>query len=174
MNKTTETQSGLSKFNKYLALFAGVSAFVIMFITVYEVIVRYFFNRPTGWGYETTGYLLLIATFAAASYTLEKGGHIKIDVVTMNLKPKPKRWLAIIVDVLGIAFISLWLWKSTALAIDSFVLDFKSVSTMAVTLWPFYVMIPLGLLLLLIQYIVLLVHDIKNKEVEASSPVEEK
>jgi C4-dicarboxylate transporter, DctQ subunit len=173
MNKTAQTQGGLSKINKYLALTAGVSVFLIMFITVYEVIVRYLFNAPTMWTFEVTGYLLLIATFLAASYTLEQGGHVNIDLVSMNLKPVPRRWLSIIVDVLGIAFISLWLWKSTALAMDSFILDFKSMSMLQVTLWPFYVLIPLGLLLLLIQYIVLLVHNIKNKAVAASNPTEE-
>jgi TRAP-type C4-dicarboxylate transport system permease small subunit len=165
MNTESSIQSSLSKLNKTLAYIAGIGFFLIMFITVYEVIGRYFFKSPTMWTFETTGYILIVSAFLSASYTLETGGHISIDLVPMYLKPGPKKVLAVIADILGIIFVSLWLWKSTALTINCFTLNWVSRTQMEVPLWPFYAIVPLGLLLLLIQYIVMLVRTITRNDI---------
>ena len=173
MDNIARIQIPLSKFNRLCASITGTGFFIILFLTVYEVIARYLFESPTMWTLEITGYVLLIACFLSAAYTLETGGHISIDLVSMNLRPKPKRILAIIVDILGIIFVALWLWKSTVLAIDSYNLHWISRTMMGVTLWPFYVVIPLCLLLMLFQYIVLLAQAITGGVAVKATQAEE-
>jgi len=64
---------------------------VPMTLTVaYEVLVRYAFNAPTTWAYDTT-YMLYGAQFMlAAAYTLLKGGHIRTDVFYERWSPRTR------------------------------------------------------------------------------------
>ena len=61
-----------------------LAGWLIVPITVavmYEVVARFAFNAPTRWSYEA-GYMLYGAQFMlAAAYTLQKGGHIRTDVL---------------------------------------------------------------------------------------------
>lgn len=166
-------QPALSKFNKICASISGIGFLIIIFLTVYEVVVRYAFKMPTAWTLEISSYILLSATFLSAAYTLETGGHIKIDLIPTLLKPQPRKILAIVVDVLGIVFVSLWLWKSAALAWDSFNLHWVSRTRLGVTLWPFYAVIPFGLLILILQYILLLARAIAGILPDTANKVEE-
>ncbi|MFA5399772.1 MAG: TRAP transporter small permease subunit [Dehalococcoidia bacterium] len=166
-------QPALSKFNRFCASISGIGFLIIIFLTVYEVVVRYAFRMPTAWTLEISSYMLLTATFLSASYTLETGGHIKIDLIPTLLKPKPRKILAIIVNILGILFVTLWLWKSAVLAWDSFSLYWVSRTRLEVTLWPFYAVIPFGLFFLLFQYVILLVREIAGILPAPANNVEE-
>jgi TRAP-type C4-dicarboxylate transport system permease small subunit len=166
-------QPALSKFNKICASISGIGFLIIIFLTVYEVVVRYALKAPTAWTLEISSYILLTATFLSAAYTLETGGHIKIDLIPTLLKPQPRKILAIVVDVLGIVFVALWLWKSAVLAWDSYSLHWVSRTRLEVTLWPFYAVIPFGLFFLLFQYILLLANAIAGILPDTATKVEE-
>ena len=68
----------------------------IVCLGVFEVIMRYVFNRPTQWGYE----MLLMS--GAAMYALSWGyiqqqrSHVRIDIVFNHLSPKAQRHVEII------------------------------------------------------------------------------
>jgi len=166
-------QPALSKFNRICASISGIGFLIIIFLTVFEVVLRYALKTPTAWTLEISSYILLSATFLSAAYTLETGGHIKIDLIPTLLKPKPRVILAIIVDVLGIVFVALWLWKSAALAWDSYSLHWVSRTRLEVTLWPLYAVIPFGLFFLLFQYIMLLARAIAGILPDTANKAEE-
>jgi TRAP-type mannitol/chloroaromatic compound transport system permease small subunit len=65
----------------------------------WEVIARYVFRAPTPWTYEL-GWMLYGAQFMlAAAYTLQKGGHIRTDVLYERWSPRTRA----IVDATGYA-----------------------------------------------------------------------
>ena len=173
MINMVKIQPALSKFNRICASISGIGFLIIIFLTVYEVVVRYALKAPTAWTLEISSYILLSATFLSAAYTLETGGHISIDLIPTLLKPQPRKILAIIVDVLGIVFVALWLWKSAVLAWDSYSLHWVSRTRLEVTLWPFYAVIPFGLFFLLVQYIMLLARAIAGILPDTVNNVEE-
>jgi len=166
-------QPALSKFNRVCASISGIGFLIIIFLTVYEVVVRYALRAPTAWTLEISAYILLTATFLSAAYTLETGGHIKIDLIPTLLKPRPRKILAIIVYILGILFVALWLWKSAVLAWDSYSLHWVSRTRLEVTLWPFYTVIPFGLFFLLFQYVMLLANAIAGILPDTANKAEE-
>lgn len=64
---------------------ASVGIFVLVLVVVYEVIVRYFLNRPTSWSAEVAGYLLIFCSLLAVTYTLWQGHHVRIELVYRRL-----------------------------------------------------------------------------------------
>lgn len=69
----------------------------------YEVIGRYVFNAPTFWAYEL-GYMIMGVHFLLGSaYTLQRGGHVRVDLLYAHLSARKKAW----VDLLGYTLLAL-------------------------------------------------------------------
>ena len=87
--------------NNLLAFIAGVIIIFTMAAVTYEVIMRYFLNRPTLWVVEVSGYSLLFITFLGAAWVLRRGGHVRIDLLTNRLKPRNQIRLNIITSIMA-------------------------------------------------------------------------
>lgn len=85
----------------------------LIFASVYEVISRYVFGRPTIWAYEV-GYMAMGASFLlAAAYTLRDDRHVRIDVIAERLPVKLRAAL----DLAGylILFLPVGIWLTWGL-----------------------------------------------------------
>jgi TRAP-type mannitol/chloroaromatic compound transport system permease small subunit len=60
-------------------LFALVQIFLVVTIT-YEVVVRYFFNAPTVWVFESSAMANGASFMLACGYALSKGAHVRTDI----------------------------------------------------------------------------------------------
>jgi TRAP-type C4-dicarboxylate transport system permease small subunit len=144
-------QNILSRINKIAAITSGILVVIIMLMTVVEVVGRYAFNSPTSWSIELSGYLLLISVFLAASYTLEKRGHVQVDVFIDMLPKKTRFAIAVITAILAIVFSILLLWQTSKLTFDAFSLGWVSNTVLKIVLYPFYLAMPVGCALLIAQ-----------------------
>jgi len=70
--------------------------FLVVQIT-YEVAMRYVFNAPTVWGYETSEMVGCTIFVFAFSYALKTHAHVRIDIIHGYLPTRGKT----IIDVLG-------------------------------------------------------------------------
>ena len=144
-------------FERVSIALAGVAAGIVIYTVLtidYEVVMRYFFRRPTTWVIDFTEYALLYIVFLASAWVLREEGHVKIDILLVILSPKLQRTLNTITSVIAavaccvlFAF-SLWvtwgafaggeiLWKSTI-----------------IPKWPIYIIMPIGSLLLTVQFLI--------------------
>ena len=71
-------------------------ALIMISLSAFEVIMRYVFNKPTYWGYETL--IMLGASMYSLSwaYVHNQGGHIRVDVIYSYLPPKGKTIVEIV------------------------------------------------------------------------------
>ncbi len=63
--------------------------FIGVVITVYEVFLRYIFDRPTIWVHETTLFFVGTAMLYGGSYCMANNGHIKVSFIRDAM---PKTW----------------------------------------------------------------------------------
>ncbi len=153
-NLATKMRSILSGINKTMAYIGVIPFCLIMLITVYEVVVRFVFNAPTIWTLEISQYFMLIAICLVPAYTLEKDGHIKVDFVVNSLSPR-KKWIAnILSSFLSIIFFAVLAWKSSQLTWSTFTFGEKSMTMLAIPLFPIYIFMAIGTFFLLLQGIV--------------------
>ncbi len=119
----------------------------------YEVIMRYVFDKPTLWGYETSmmiGGSIYVLAFA---YATLKGDHVRIDVFYRKLSPRGKA----LTDVIGslICFfplIILLTWFSITAAMKAWRIHETSIeSTWYPPLAPFRTVVAVGFVLLTLQ-----------------------
>jgi TRAP-type mannitol/chloroaromatic compound transport system permease small subunit len=78
----------------------------------WEVVARYVFGAPTIWAYELAFMLTGAGWMLGMAYTLAKGAHIRIDVVSAWFPPRVK---AAIDVVLYLALLPLIVWIVIAL-----------------------------------------------------------
>jgi C4-dicarboxylate transporter DctQ subunit len=137
----------ISRASRVAALLSGLATLVLAVMISFDVLMRYFFNRPQLIVDEVGPYLLLVVIFGAAAQTFRVGGHVRVDLVTAYV-PRPARaWLRVVNLTLGIAFLAVVIWVTTQSALTAF--RYGRVS--AVLLYPLWMpmlLIPAGLLLM--------------------------
>ena len=122
----------LSRLARALGEWMAPLFLVAVVISVYEVVLRYAFNAPTLWVHETTVLLSAACFLVSGLYTLERGEHIRITVISERLPA----WAQAAADWLGFFLALLFLgglawggakagwealsnWQTTATALDS-------------------------------------------------------
>ena len=132
---------------------AGLILVFIMLSVCLEVILRYFLNRPQVWVTEVTEVLLLYITFLGTTWLLRQEGHVKVDILLNRLKPR-------ILALLGIFSSAIGILVSITLTVSGFKLTWDYVqrgiytpTAMEIPVWIIIVVIPVGSLMLLVQFI---------------------
>lgn len=143
--------------------------YALVLIVVFEVIMRYVFNDPTIWGYETAIMVGGTIYVMAWSYTHSRHRHVRVDIVYAHLSLRAKAG----VDAIGTLFFLLPLmiiltYTSGKWALRAWEINEKSIETY----WyppfaPFRTIILIGFCLFTLQTIVQLIRDfhfvIRNK-----------
>jgi TRAP-type C4-dicarboxylate transport system permease small subunit len=141
----------LTQISGYIAALSILAATLII---VHQVVVRYVFKIPTIWQVETAIYLLIAATFLGAPYGLKENAHINIDMLIIYLPSAVRRKLDIATSVIAMAFCFFLAYRGGVMWWEAFEGGWRSSSLLSVPLVYPYVLIPIGMFLTGLQYIV--------------------
>ena len=141
----------------FLSRAAGVLASVLIGLAVFVicemVIVRYFMNVPTIWQIDVVTYSVVAATFVGSAYVLMTRGHVNVEILPLYLAPRARFWLALFTIVLSLAFcLVLWI-LCTQYWYQAYTEGWLSNTVWRARLWIPYLSLPIGLGLLVLQYI---------------------
>jgi len=94
-------EAAVEKANLILGYASGLGVLLMGLMLFYEVVCRYFFRSPTIWAQEMSVYLFMWTMLAGAAYTLEKGKHVRIDLIIEHLSVRTQHILEMITSVAG-------------------------------------------------------------------------
>ncbi|MFH1124771.1 MAG: TRAP transporter small permease [Pseudomonadota bacterium] len=149
-----------------LATVAGVLILLIALFVSYSVTIRYMHMNPPIWILQCTEYALLWITFLAAAWLLRKDGHVRIDTLVIRLSPRIQRFLEILTSVLGFLVCSVIVWFGATKTYDLYARGVMDVKGVTLPEYPLFVIIPLGGLMLLIQFARNLVKSLKPPDMK--------
>ena len=144
----------------------GIAAYVfptMVLVTVYEVIFRYVFKRPTAWAFEMSLFICGGTSLIGGAYCLLHKAHIRIDVIWNRFS---SRWKAILDLVtftpffLFILVLVLWGWEAAWTALQP--PQEISLTPWAPVMWPIKITIPIGAFLILLQAIAKFIRDLRT------------
>lgn len=135
---------GAGRFSMYFLL-------VLMAAIVIEVISRYFLNRPTLWSLDLNEFTMLFISVMSGGYTLILGGHVNVDSLYGRFKPRVQAIISLITWSLGLMFLLILLWKSWEMFARSLEIREHSSSVLAPPLYPFKLIVPVGVFIILLQ-----------------------
>lgn len=132
---------------------AWLTALPLVFVVVYEVIRRYFFNDPTVWAFDIS-YMLYGSLFMlGAAYTLLHQGHIRTDMFYNRWSPRVQglvdSLLYLLIFFPGLLFFLLAGWEKTVHSWS--IAETSELSPWRPIIYPFRAVIPVAAGLLLLQ-----------------------
>jgi len=131
-------------------------AYVLTATVLVEVMMRYLFNHPTMWAFDTVMMMNAVLFLGGAAYVTLHKRHIKVDVLFNNF---PYRVQIIIELIFYIAFffplVLTMVWFGTKAAYLSYTFgEISNTSTWGEKIWYWKGIIPAAFFLLLLQGIV--------------------
>ncbi|AXK81474.1 TRAP transporter small permease [Pseudolabrys taiwanensis] len=118
------------------------------------VIERYIFNLTTIWQIDAVTYLTIAATFISSPYVLMTRGHVNVDILPLHLKPRARYVLALVTSFIALAFCVTLFVLCAAYWYEAYSERWLSNTVWRARLWIPLLSMPVGLFLLVLQYIV--------------------
>jgi TRAP-type C4-dicarboxylate transport system permease small subunit len=141
----------------FLSRVAGVIAALLIALAVIVicdmVIERYIFNLTTIWQIDVVTYCIMAATFVGSAYVLMTRGHVNVDVLPLHVGPRARYWLAVITVLAALAFCVVLFVLCTLYWHEAWSKNWRSDTVWRARLWIPYLAMPVGLGLLVLQYI---------------------
>jgi C4-dicarboxylate transporter, DctQ subunit len=141
---------------------SAVLILVSMLVVCYGVALRYVFGASTVWQLELSTYFLMFAAFVGGAYGLKHGDHVNLSLIVDRLPGKTRLYVQLVASVMGLLFVAV-------VAVIGYVLWWETTQSgrTSGTAWnvpltyPYFI-VPLGMTLIALQYLVIVVHIIQQ------------
>ena len=141
----------------FLSRVAGVFAAFLIFVAVLVicdmVVERYILGRTTIWQIDVVTYCIVGATFIGSAYVLMTRGHVNVDILPLHVSPRSRFWLALFTNLLALAFCIVIFVLCTVYWYEAYSQRWLSNTVWRARLWIPYLSMPVGLGLLVLQYL---------------------
>jgi len=142
---------------KFLSRVAGVTASFFIaaaVLVICDIVVeRYILNLTTIWQLDVVTYSIVAATFVGSSYVLMTRGHVNVEILPLYIPPRARYWLALCTGVLGLIFCIVLFVLCTQFWYEAWSEGWRSNTVWRARLWIPYLSMPVGLGLLVLQYV---------------------
>ncbi|GJE26843.1 TRAP transporter small permease [Methylobacterium organophilum] len=141
------------RLNHAILVCGGLALVGACLVLSYSVLIRYVLHEPTEWQDETAVFLIVGATFLSAAGVQAKRGHVAIEALTGLLPAAANRIRLLLVDLVSLAFVAFFAWKSWSLFHEAWVDGQISQSTWGPPLFIPYLLMAAGMTLLGLQFV---------------------
>lgn len=145
----------------------AVSVPVMVFIMMYQVILRYVFSNSNAWSEELTRYLFIFNVMFAAAIAVRRNSHLQIDILINLFSHKVKAVFTVIATIVGIVFLGM-LFKY---CLDLCVQAARNISPgVGISMAVPYAAMPIGIVFMIltsIEVVLKNIAELTNKEVNS-------
>jgi TRAP-type mannitol/chloroaromatic compound transport system permease small subunit len=133
----------------------ALAIFLMIGIVCYEIIARYFFNAPTRWVHDASGWLQVAYVFLGGAFALQRGYFVRVDLFYARMSARTQAWVDVTLSTTLFAlFATVMIWKGLGLAMSSYNMgEISSTGTWQGPVWPAKFMVPIGVALLSLAWI---------------------
>ncbi|MXN65818.1 TRAP transporter small permease subunit [Stappia sp. GBMRC 2046] len=142
--------TALSRLGGVFAILLTASAALVV---TQMVFMRYVLNASTVWQTEYVIYALVAATFIGSPYVLLEKGHVNVDLLQTGAPENVKRTMKLLSGLVGIAFCALLAYSGWMYFHEAWEGGWRTETVWAIPLWIPLLPLPLGIGLLVLQYI---------------------
>lgn len=161
----------VDRLSEFVGRTVSICILGMMVVLVIEVIMRYFFKRPTLWAYDTSIFMFGYCGILAGAYTLKHNAHINVDVIYAKFSLRTRSILDVFTGLLFFYFMILMIiycWSPAIIAIEG---GHRGNTMWAPPIGHYRMLIVVGAVLLLLQglanWLRALYTAITGKELEA-------
>ena len=157
MNLLLKIASLIDAFNRRVGQLMFLLVLIMILVGVYNATVRYLggflgSNLSSNAYLELQWYMFGAIFMLGAAYTLQKDGHVRVDVLQSRLTPRAKAWIDLVgILVFMIPFCIMVFWLSLPWVINSWHLLEISSDPGGLPRYPIKTVVPVAFFLLLLQ-----------------------
>lgn len=159
----------INALDRVCVFLAVLSGLIIVFVTLsigYAIL-----SRATGlpgavWVVQFNEYALLWMTFLGTAWLLARKKHIAVHIVIQRLGEKGKRVVSVVHALMGMALCGLFCWFTAFTAIEKIRRNVIDVQAVDIPIGYVLIVIPLGFLLLFLQFLRNLVEALRAARIE--------
>lgn len=135
-------------------LLGEIAVLILLLMVFYTVVMRYFFNNPPIWTEEIGCYLFIFIIWISVGSVLKEDRHITFDLAFEYISPNKQIWFRIVTSFVGLLFCAILAWYSAKYTFFQYQFNLQSSTLLSVPLWIPYLIIPLGTILISMQFLV--------------------
>jgi len=162
INKESKADLKINTVNQWAGSFSGLMLVIMSLITVYDVFMRYFLNKPTGWVLEYSVYLFIWFGFLSIGYAQQKGRHITVDILTHKFPIKTACYWGILGNVLAFFTVAALVYYGFEGVMASHSSGEFAPTITETPLWIPRMVVPVGGLLLGLQLVIDIIKSVKE------------
>lgn len=144
---------GASGVSRWSAIGSGLMMVAIMLVVCFEVVMRFFFNSPVSWATEVPELMLLTMVWCGVAYTAQIEGHVRLEFITSHLGKRARGLLAILTNFAAFVVTSTFVWQGASLLKSALQEGWHTSSLVPIIIWPWLVFLPLGALLMSLEWL---------------------
>ncbi len=84
---------------------------VLMFLTAFDVILRYLFNKPISGSFELTEFMMVCIVGLGLAYCGVNRGHVGVELILERVSPKTRAIMNAITYGISLIFVALITWQ---------------------------------------------------------------
>lgn len=139
---------------------------ILMFLGTFDVIGRYFFNKPIKGAYEISEILLAGIVFFGLAYALSVGGHVRVETFVTLFRPRARAIVGFITTFLSLIIFVLIGWQGAILAMKSWE-HHRLIDVIFIPIAPFQLLVPIGAMAVCLELIVQLLNHFSSAKKES-------
>lgn len=152
------------RLSRLCGILATILLITAIFVILDMVVERYVFNLTTHWQTEYVIYSLAAATFVGSPYVLLEKGHVNVELLPHYLNYKGKLILAVTCSVISLIFFLVIFILSCHFWYDAFINNHTTGTLWNASLWKLYISLPIGMFIMVLQYLADIISLITKKE----------
>lgn len=156
-NFTNKYETGLKPIVAVTTFVAGLALVVMMLVTVYDVVLRLFFQRSLSGAFEITEFTLAIVAPLALIYCEQQRHHISVDLIVQMFPKKVQLWFELVTSLLAALIYALTAWQCWLNIFQNRIDQLTS----PVLLWPVWIFIIPSAVGFFFLFLMLLDHVLK-------------
>lgn len=151
--------------NMIAVLLSSLTLVAMAFMITIDVVLRYVFSAPLPASVEISQLMQPYVVLLPMAYTMARGAHVQVTLVTMRLPPRVRSYLDIVVHAIDLAFfavIAVYGWHEFY---ASYEVNEIMLAAIRLPWWVGKFALPVGLVLICFQamvHIVMTVDDIRR------------
>lgn len=156
-------ENAIHRSSRWVRLVSQGTLFIMMFLVTAGVIARYVFNNPIKGDLEIQELMMVLIVFLALPYCQLEKGNVYVEVLVRRFEGRLKDIFQSFVYLIGLIIIGLIVWQTGVRAIKGFAAFHDHVTlSLWIPITPFVVIATIGLALMGIEWLIELIHSIRQ------------
>ena len=126
---------------------------ILMAMVVADIFGRKVLNNPVPMSYEVGAFMLVFIVFMGMAYSQRQKAHIRVEILTLRLAPKPRAIMDLFAYTLGIAIYGAIFYETFKWSYHSFEIGEYVAGLINIPKWPSQFAMVFGALLISLQFL---------------------